>query len=307
MKRYFIQSMLVVVSMGAGAMLARLGPVQQLFAEASVILELLGTTAPAAAPSEEILGVLSGSHSASQLAGEDFLTRLAHKNGSARLSSMQPGQFNIPAENLAAMIKLGKEMGVDPDSIIYVPAVTDSPTAFNAIQDKQRDLSAEEAYNSEHREPEWATAMEGIMRERFSQDEVEKAGFGGLELAEVECRTSACRLEIEYPDSLEAALDERQGISQSSPKGPPRVVDYFVSSAGPLSNCFTTVSEGSVQTESGMKHRVTKLVLFSDEEIDPRDYSEWHVRTRISPEDREKAEALAGKETSRDGDKSAEK
>jgi hypothetical protein len=133
-------------------------------------------------------------------------------------------------------------------------------------------------YNAELRHATWAPAMETQLQARFRAQDL--AAFPGLRLAELECRTSSCRVVIEYPQQLMDRLFPEPGQRRG------RVINQYIKANGPFAT-RTNVIDG---TTPG---RETALLFFGEREIDPRSYPAWVDSARAAIQ-AERARAVQG-------------
>jgi hypothetical protein len=122
------------------------------------------------------------------------------------------------------------------------------------------------SYRSEPRHPEWAPAMEEIIRARFAPEVFARLNVLGLEDVRVECRTSTCFLEVEWID--------RPGVDP---------MEVWGREAGPLASATGTVSGRPPRETVGDRVRSAMILSFGAKEIDPNRYGDWveqHRRAR---------------------------
>jgi hypothetical protein len=116
-------------------------------------------------------------------------------------------------------------------------------------------------HGAETRHPEWAPAMEALVRARFGASAVARASLPGLQIESIDCRSSSCRLLISYPRELE--------------NGGRGVLQRFVRASGRLA--ATTMILGERRDDVSDWRSLDVLIVFSPEEIDPNRY-----KTRMS-------------------------
>lgn len=114
------------------------------------------------------------------------------------------------------------------------------------------------SYRSEPRHPEWAPAMEEIIRGRFAPEVFARLNVVGLDDVRVECRTSTCFLEVEWID--------RVGVDPMKVWG---------RASGPLASGTGTVNGRPPHEAVGDRVRSAMFLTFGPTEIDPNRYGAW--------------------------------
>jgi hypothetical protein len=125
----------------------------------------------------------------------------------------------------------------------------------------------------------WAGAMEKLMSDRFSRERLEAVGLTTMALDEVDCRESACRLEISWAD---ADVE----VARKSWKFPERWPDaqiHLTNKTGGLATLETRARPKAGETvvpdawhvrrRDDGRYAVTTVVLFGEEDIDPNKYN----------------------------------
>jgi RNA polymerase sigma factor (sigma-70 family) len=110
-------------------------------------------------------------------------------------------------------------------------------------------------YQDEARHVEWAQAMETLLRQRFVA--------AGIEDVVVECRQSACRIDLEYPTSRD--------METRSAKSP---LPVMFRTTGPLASAISDRSDVTEGPTGPIEH-VRAFIAFSGAEIDPNKYRAW--------------------------------
>ena len=137
----------------------------------------------------------------------------------------------------------------------------------------------ESTHTGEGRSSDWATAMEAILRQRFSGAVLDGAGLGQMALESVDCRTSICRVDVTYPADLEARVpaDEDRSnldfLGRTSVVGTDGPIERLLLQTGPLAHTLGLVP-GRRRGEAGLVTRGLVLI-FSRQEIDPSRYLPW--------------------------------
>jgi hypothetical protein len=125
-------------------------------------------------------------------------------------------------------------------------------------------------FEAEGRDPVWAPAMEQALVDRFHRAEqlLASAGIDGV-VAKSECRTSTCRLQVEYPaDALEKA--KSLGTRHSDPYG------FVVKTTGPIAGSSSDELPEPIAVVDGVTmYRKIIFMAFGEEDSDPRNYAAW--------------------------------
>ena len=148
-------------------------------------------------------------------------------------------------------------------------------------------------HGAENRHHDWAPAMEELLHDRFSSDVAAGAGVTGLEARGIDCRTSSCRMQLEYPASLDqvyAVPHERTANNGVWLGGRSLPLEHFFRVTGPLG--ADTQIYGADDDGTGNPRLVVVVVLFSAEEIDPNRYAAWVARRPRTPGRRKTLQAL---------------
>lgn len=151
----------------------------------------------------------------------------------------------------------------------FTSAASGTPAAFERWSSGQS--APQDLYNEELRDLRWAPAMEEALRARFAPEQLDRAGVRGLQVAELQCRQSICKVAFEYPKSLRREL---QAAGLDLNQGP---VDQLLARTGRLAAMATVIeSQPSFLLPDGTAgERITGLVAFSKDEIDPARYGQW--------------------------------
>ena len=145
----------------------------------------------------------------------------------------------------------------------------------------------ESTYASEGRHSDWAGAMEAVLRQRFSRTVLDGAGLGEMSLDSVDCRTSICRVDVEYPADLAATFPSRENRREVGFDGRTLVfgadgpVERLLLQSGPLAST-TGIVPGRRPKEAG-RGTPGLILIFSGEEIDPNEYLPWVRGIRANP------------------------
>jgi hypothetical protein len=129
---------------------------------------------------------------------------------------------------------------------------------------------------AENRHADWAPVMEDLLQDRFSADIAVSAGVTGLEAHRIDCRTSSCRIQLEYPTSLDQVYvvpHERPADDGVWLGGRSLPLEHFLRMTGPLgaiTQIYGAPGEGTADPRL-----VDVVVFFSAEEIDPNRYAAW--------------------------------
>jgi hypothetical protein len=118
-------------------------------------------------------------------------------------------------------------------------------------------------FEGEERDPVWAQAMETTLQGRLREDarRLQSAGLKDLQIPEVECRTSTCRMSFEYTN---------QAFGTKSP------YDILVENTGPFSESSSDLRPEALKVVDGVTHyRQTVYLLLGERESDPNGYGQW--------------------------------
>jgi hypothetical protein len=162
------------------------------------------------------------------------------------------------------------------------PAVEEVPAPVGQALMGLGRYRAREVYNAEQRHPIWAPRMETQLQARFNPTSMAK--FPGLRVADVECRTSTCRVTIEYTQEL---MDQLFPGQKDNPEQG-YVFDRFTAENGP----FARLSNMVLPREP---LRETAVFVFGKNDIDPARYTSWldDTRKRLAQRREEKQRAAA--------------
>jgi hypothetical protein len=143
------------------------------------------------------------------------------------------------------------------------------PTAVGLAIFKSMPSKPEEIYNAEKRSPQWASAMEGNLAARFDHAILDE--LPGFKVDDIECRTSTCRIEVEYPASLPETL-----IEQGKLKKPGNPLSLVIRRTGQYARFTKLIKDPEVHSgPDGPTKKDSLLLLFGSEEIDPSAYASW--------------------------------
>ena len=120
-----------------------------------------------------------------------------------------------------------------------------------------------ELFENEDRDPVWAPAMEGRLKERQRKgsEVFAQAGLKDVQMAAPECRTSTCRVVFEYTSETTKVR---------------RPLDLLVQETGPLSTSSSDLYPVPLRVVDGVTHfRKTVYLLFGEEESNPDHYASW--------------------------------
>lgn len=149
----------------------------------------------------------------------------------------------------------------------FVGRASGAPTALDRW--RANEATPQDLYNGELRDLRWAPAMEEALRGRFQPERVRAAGVPGLKLSELQCRQTMCLVTFEAPEALTAQL-HAAGLDRDL-----GAIDHYLDQTGRLSALATVIGRSSVEADGAPAERVTGLIAFSDEEIDPAAYPAW--------------------------------
>jgi hypothetical protein len=140
------------------------------------------------------------------------------------------------------------------------------PTAFEVRLHRR----ITESYNAEQRLLPWAERMETTLRGRFAPNIPEC--LKGMELAEVECRESTCRIALRWPRALDDELHAKDAIH-----GRETAWSHLSREHGELGPSLETTHD---RVMSDGYQTAEMVIALSGESIDPDKYMEWVERDR---------------------------
>ena len=120
-----------------------------------------------------------------------------------------------------------------------------------------------QAYNLEPRDAAWAAPMESSMGRRFSTTAQVVPDIG---VADIECRTSTCRIVFEYRGSEPLPDDERARGRRVN-----ALVGRLVGETGALASTWTSLPPSA--GDAGL--RATYVLKFREDAHTPGQYQEW--------------------------------
>jgi hypothetical protein len=162
----------------------------------------------------------------------------------------------------------------------FRPAVRPGERHFQALLMKDRARAeggqvprSSDLFDGEERDPIWAPAMEGALKERLklARELFANAGLKDIKLLEPACRTSTCRLELEYTDRELAKAREAGGLpADQEPYG------FFVRQTGPFSRSSSDLRPEPLEVVDGViRLRQTTYLVFGENESNPDNYAQW--------------------------------
>lgn len=130
-------------------------------------------------------------------------------------------------------------------------------------------------FEAEARDPVWASAMEGALAGRFhrARDLFPDAGLKGIEVKQ-SCRTSTCRIEIEY---TQETLDRIRRLDSRStnPYG------YLLGQTGPFSQSSSDESPEPIAViDNVTRYRKVIHLAFGEEDSRPSQYEAWYTEVK---------------------------
>jgi hypothetical protein len=128
--------------------------------------------------------------------------------------------------------------------------------------------AAVEIFNAEIRDWDWAPRMEEKIRERFDAQRMADHGLHGFSVANLECRESTCRLDLEWPQELETRLRTAGLIKEGE-----HATVHHRRRQGVLAQ--RTAWLGKHHVHANGRWRIEHILLFSEKEIDPDAYATW--------------------------------
>jgi hypothetical protein len=141
-------------------------------------------------------------------------------------------------------------------------------------------------YEEQTRVEPWATAMQKAVSARFSPDVLRGLGLTTMALDQIDCRQSACRLDISWAEAdLEAAKRTRPDEKYWPDPGA-----HLTLSTGPLASVEGRVRPGigevvvpntwHVRKREDGRYAVTTVLLFGQQDVDPLDYDAFVRRSQ---------------------------
>jgi hypothetical protein len=144
-----------------------------------------------------------------------------------------------------------------------------------------------EIYNAEQRDPVWAPAMERQLEARFSPEVFNR--WPGLKAPDIECRTSTCRIEVEYTRELknrliaenEAEIKRKEALGENDQwlmhlKTMARNdAEWAVTALDPIFKDSGPFATSSTIVRPLEDLRETYVIKFGEKEIEPEAYASW--------------------------------
>jgi hypothetical protein len=134
-----------------------------------------------------------------------------------------------------------------------------------------------ELFDGDQRDPGWAPAMERALQERLrqAQETLANVGLSGVRLKAPDCRTSTCRLELEYTSAdLATAGASGNLVPGEEPFG------FLMRQTGPFSSSSSDLRAEPTKVVDGVTHyRQLLYLLFGEQESDPERYATWVAET----------------------------
>jgi hypothetical protein len=125
-------------------------------------------------------------------------------------------------------------------------------------------------WGKEGRDEPWATAMEAALRKRFAPALLAELGLERVELVELTCRATMCRVRYRYPD----ALLDRVAAYGLPPGESPLVFVY--ERLGPMAQMSNKIGKDETSLVGDEKYTSTSLLLgYTDELADPARLEGW--------------------------------
>ncbi len=154
-----------------------------------------------------------------------------------------------------------------------------APNAFaNMMETHMKHLpgkSLREWYNGEPRRLPWAEQMENQIRARFRPGALPQDCLAGMEVTDVECRESTCRVELQWPVALDDKLRALGVI-----RGKETAVVHLAQEHAHLGP-MTTIVDGPRAVDPTLMH-LTYVVAMSEDSIDPARYGQWAADVETS-------------------------
>jgi hypothetical protein len=148
--------------------------------------------------------------------------------------------------------------------------------AYRAKEEARRSgrwLKPSELFEHEARDPVWAEAMEAALGRRLERASalLAKYGLWEMQLTDVECRQSTCRMMANYTDR---ALERAKAAGQFGPRD--TVHTFLVHETGPFSQSSFDEGPEPFKVEDGVTHFQSPVyMVFSEQESDPDKYDDW--------------------------------
>jgi hypothetical protein len=161
--------------------------------------------------------------------------------------------------------------------------------AYRAKEEARRSgswIASPELFEHEERDPVWAKAMERTLGGRLEKahDLLAKHGLSEMQLTDIECRQSTCRMIGYYTDR---ALERARAAGQLGPRD--SVYTFLVHETGPFSQSSFDARPEPFKVEDGVTHfRFPIYLVFSEQESDPDRYDDWVDRRHRSWVEHEK-------------------
>jgi hypothetical protein len=130
-------------------------------------------------------------------------------------------------------------------------------------------------YEAEARDPVWAAAMESALAGRFHRARAlfPDAGLGGVEVKQ-SCRTSTCRLEVEYTEETVDRI-RALGSEDSNPYG------YLLGQTGPFSQSSSDESpQPMAVVDNVTRYRKVIHLAFGEQDSRPGQYEAWYTEVK---------------------------
>jgi hypothetical protein len=177
------------------------------------------------------------------------------------------------------------------------------PSALDQYRERRNapePIHPKDFFDAEVRNPVWAAKMEEHLRGRFSEESVKATGMSDFRLDQVECRASACQVEVSWGHgSLDhvASRPRAHELVGGNPMG------YYMALTGALGNTSSRnpLLPGDMAVPGMRKTRLRsdgrfatrETVLFGADDIDPDNYRRWAEESRARLlRDRPEAAAL---------------
>lgn len=216
---------------------------------------------------------------------------LAAMAGGVLLSVRAPGGLLAKthgADRAGADPGEGPSRSAAPDRKLGVPrfvtstAANRNAVAYSLWREARQNNSPlprlQELFAKEPVDGVWAPAMQKVLRDRFEPAASQVVRTSAMKFRALECRTSVCRAEIEWPLDVENRL---RGAGEL--EGKERPIDRMVHEEGPLSTMSTQEKMHQVVDGDGRVWvRNTTYLAFDEKSQDPTRHKEWlaTIRTR---------------------------